>query len=208
MAGAWWWGGARVGDDRGPVIGFLTGSTPGVVRMTPAADRRDATVSAAIGRAGRGQGLTGAMLALEAAMAGAWVLAVDFKGDMGGLPQAAARYGPPSRLVKKSRAMAGAADLIPLLAEAGRDAARTEVPAQLSLVTPAHLRAAGAEVALQAAVNAVLDSSTAPATWQVIDHLRGQSDRLARETGEALRELARTPQGSLFMGRPEGEADR
>ncbi|MEW2374244.1 ATP-binding protein [Streptomyces sp. NPDC006656] len=207
MAGAWWWGGARVGDDRGPVIGYLTGSTPGVVRMTPAADRRDATVSAAIGRAGRGKGLTGAMLALEAAMAGAWVLAIDFKGDMGGLPQAAARYGLPSRLVKMSRAMAGTADLIPLLAEAGRDAARTEVPAQLSLVTPAHLRAAGAEVALQAATNAVLDSSTAPATWQVIEHMRGQSDRLARETGEALWELAQTPHGALFMGRPQGEPD-
>ncbi|GAA3015263.1 ATP-binding protein [Streptomyces fulvorobeus] len=204
MAGAWWWGGARVGDDTGPVIGFLTGSTPGVVRMAPVADHRDATVSAAIGRAGRGKGLTGAMLALEAAMGTAWVLAIDFKGDMGGLPLAAARYGLPTRLVRMSRAMAGTADLIPLLAEAGRDAARTEVPAQLSLVTPAHLRAAGAEVALQAATNHVLDSCTKPATWQVISHLRESSDRLACETGAALWELAQTPHGALFMGRPEG----
>ncbi|MFD8633745.1 ATP-binding protein [Streptomyces sp. NPDC059533] len=203
LAGAWWWGGARVGDETGPVVGFLTGSTPGVVRLTPAADRRDATTTAYVGRSGRGKTTAMMLSALEAAHAGAWVMALDFKGDLGGLAVASARYGLPSRLVQMTREMAGTADLIPLLAEAGRDAARAEVPAQLSLVTPPHLRAAGAEVALQAATNHVIDTSADPATWQVIDHLRGQSDRLARETGEALRELAQTPHGGLFMGRPQ-----
>ncbi|BFO23129.1 hypothetical protein SHKM778_95170 (plasmid) [Streptomyces sp. KM77-8] len=28
LAGSWFWGGASVGDDTGPVIGYLTGSTP------------------------------------------------------------------------------------------------------------------------------------------------------------------------------------
>ncbi|MFC9825250.1 ATP-binding protein [Streptomyces erythrochromogenes] len=203
MAGAWWWGGARVGADHGPVIGYLTGSTPGVVRLPPLADGRDATTVAYIGRSGKGKTTAGMMMALEAAHAGAWVLALDFKGDLGGLAAAADRYGLPSRLVQMSRAHAGAADLIPLLAEAGRDAARAEVPAQLSLVTPAHLRAAGAEVALQAATNAVISSSPNPATWQVVQHLRDSADPVAVATGEALYELSQTPHGALFMGRPE-----
>lgn len=203
MAGAWWWGGARVGSDSGPVIGYLTGSTPGVVRLSPVADGRDATTVALIGRSGRGKTTAAMMMALEAAFFGSWVLALDFKGDLGGLTVAADRYGLPSRLVQMTRAHAGAADLIPLLAEAGRDAARAEVPAQLSLVTPAHLRAAGAEVALQAATNAVISGSASPATWQVLQHLRDASDPVARATGEALYELSQTPHGSLFMGRPE-----
>ncbi|MGW6865900.1 ATP-binding protein [Streptomyces sp. NPDC054901] len=203
VAGAWWWGGARVGSDTGPVIGYLTGSTPGVVRLPPVADGRDATTVAYIGRSGRGKTTAQMIMALEAAHHGSWVLALDFKGDLGGLTTAAQRYGLPSRLVQMTRAHAGAADLIPLLAEAGRDAARAEVPAQLSLVTPAHLRAAGAEVALQAAVNAVIGSSPTPATWQVVQHLRDASDPVARATGEALFELSQTPHGSLFMGRPQ-----
>lgn len=207
MAGAWWWGGARVGDDEGPIVGFLTGSTPGVVRLAPAADRRDATTTAYVGRSGRGKTTAMMCAGLEAAFAGAWCLALDFKGDLGGMVSAAERYGLPSRLVQMTRAMAGTADLIPLLAEAGRDAARAEVPAQLSLVTPAHLRAAGAEVALQAATNAVLDAEPVPGTWQVIEHLRASGDRVARETGEALHELAQTPQGALFMGRPAAGAE-
>ncbi|MFD9270932.1 ATP-binding protein [Streptomyces goshikiensis] len=203
MAGAWWWGGARVGADAGPVVGYLTGSTPGVVRLSPVADGRDATTVALIGRSGRGKTTAAMMMALEAAFYGSWVLALDFKGDLGGLTVAADRYGLPSRLVQMNRAHAGAADLIPLLAEAGRDAARAEVPAQLSLVTPAHLRAAGAEVALQAATNAVINNSPSPATWQVLQRLREASDPVARATGEALYELAQTPHGSLFMGRPQ-----
>ncbi|WP_407841402.1 ATP-binding protein [Streptomyces sp. DSM 116496] len=203
MAGAWWWGGARVGSDTGPVIGYLTGSTPGVVRLSPVADGRDATTVALIGRSGRGKTTAAMMMALEAAFYGAWVLALDFKGDLGGLTVAADRYALPSRLVQMTRAHAGAADLIPLLAEAGRDAARAEVPAQLSLVTPPHLRAAGAEVALQAAANAVISGSPSPATWQVLQHLRDASDPVARATGDALFELSQTPHGSLFMGRPE-----
>lgn len=203
MAGAWWWGGARVGSDSGPVIGYLTGSTPGVVRLSPVADGRDATTVALIGRSGRGKTTAAMMMALEAAFVGSWVLALDFKGDLGGLTVAADRYGLPSRLVQMNRAHAGAADLIPLLAEAGRDAARAEVPAQLSLVTPAHLRAAGAEVALQAATNAVISGSASPATWQVLQHLRDAPDPVARATGDALFELSQTPHGSLFMGRPE-----
>ncbi|MFD6891825.1 ATP-binding protein [Streptomyces sp. NPDC059957] len=203
MAGAWWWGGARVGSDTGPVIGYLTGSTPGVVRLPAVADGRDATTVALIGRSGRGKTTAMMMMALEAAFHGSWALALDFKGDLGGLTVAADRYGLPTRLVKMNRAHAGAADLIPLLAEAGRDAARAEVPAQLSLVTPPHLRAAGAEVALQAATNAVISSSPTPATWQVLQHLRDEADPVARATGDALFELSQTPHGALFMGRPE-----
>ncbi|MEU8779918.1 ATP-binding protein [Streptomyces sp. NPDC048606] len=203
LAGAWWWGGARVGDDSGPIVGYLTGSTPGVVRLTPAVDRRDSTTVAYIGRSGKGKTTAMMVSILDAAFAGGWCMALDFKGDLGGVVDVAARYGLPAHLVQLTRSMAGTADLITLLAEAGRDAARAEVPALLGLVTPAHLRAAGAETVIQAATNAVLDRPD-PATWRVIEHLRSSADGLARATGEALGELAQTPHGALIMGRPEG----
>ncbi|MCX5207693.1 ATP-binding protein [Streptomyces sp. NBC_00237] len=208
MAGTWWWGGAAVGDDMGPVIGYLTGSTPGLVRhsLIAGADRGDATTTAYLGRSGRGK--TTAMMGglLDATLSGAWALALDFKGDLGGLVAASARYGVPARLLETDRAMPGAVDLMQLLAASGRDEARSEVPAQLSIIMPPHLRQEGAETCVQQAVNAVMDAGDL-GTWHVIDWLRKSTDSLARRTGEALYELAQTPLGAPVMGRPPSEGE-
>ncbi|MFJ4880869.1 ATP-binding protein [Streptomyces sp. NPDC088745] len=204
LAGTWWWGGAAVGDDAtSPVVGYLTGSTPGLVRhsVIAGAGRGDATTTLYVGRSGRGKTTAMMLGLLDAALSGAWTLSLDFKGDLSGLVRAGEHYGVPSRLLETDRSMAGAVDLMQLLA--GRDDARSEVPAQLGIITPPHLQAEGAEVVVQQAVNAVMDRPE-PATWRVVDHLRNSDDDLSRRTGEALYELAQTPHGAPIMGRPTG----
>ncbi|MFJ6355028.1 ATP-binding protein [Streptomyces sp. NPDC092046] len=203
LAGSWWWGGAKVGDDEGPIVGYLTGSTPGVYRndLTIGSEKGDATTTALIGRSGRGKTVALMASLLDAAFRGSFVLALDFKGDMGGLVSAGRRYGLNSHLIETGSRFAGVADLFKLLDREGAERAQIEVPAQLGIAMPPHLRARGAETPVQHAVNQVIAAGH-PATWKVIEHLRGSADPLARETGDALFELSQTAIGAPFMGRP------
>ncbi|OKI50344.1 ATP-binding protein [Streptomyces sp. MJM1172] len=205
FAGSWFWGGAHVGDDEGPVIGYLTGSTPGLVRndLTGGSARGDATTTAFIGRSGRGKTTAMMLSLLDAAFRGSFVLALDFKGDMGGLTAAGQRYGLNAHLIETGAEYAGVADLFALLTGESAERAQTEVPAQLGIALPQHLRMRGAETPIQSAVNEVI-SAGSPATWKVIERLRGSADELARETGEALYELSLTGLGAPFMGKPSG----
>ena len=206
FVGSWWWGGAFVGDDEGPIAGYLTGSTSGVYRIdvTAGSDRGDATSTAVTGRSGRGKTTTVMQTLLDAAFRGALVLALDFKGDLGGLVSAGRHYGLNAHVIETGSTFAGACDLFALLAREGGEQAGVEVPAQLGIAIPRHLRDRGAETPIQKAVNAVIQAGD-PATWKVIDYLRAsQDDALARETGEALHELAQTRIGAPFMGRPSG----
>lgn len=208
LAGSWWWGGAQVGDDTGPIIGYLTGSTMGVVRndVTAGSDRGDATTTAYIGRSGRGKSTAMMLSLLDAAFRDACVIALDFKGDLGGLVSAAERYGLNAHLIETNSRFAGAADLFSLLDTDGSERAQIEVPAQLGIAIPPHLRDRGAETPIQQATNEVINQYQGEAaTWRVIEHLKTMPDPLARETGEALSELAKTPLGAPFMGRPTGE---
>ncbi|MFD3819800.1 ATP-binding protein [Streptomyces rubiginosohelvolus] len=202
LSASWFWGGARVGDTDGPIVGFLTGSTPGVVRLdvTAGSDAGDATTTAFLGRSGQGKSTAVAMCCLDAAFRGAFALILDFKGDLGGVVDAAAAYGLPARLVQTTSKFAGSADLFTLLE--GHEAAQVEVPAQLTIAAPPHLRARGAETPITRAVNAVIRGGGTPATWRVVEYLRTMDDALGRETGEALYELAQTGLGAPFMGRP------
>lgn len=205
LAVSWWWGGSQVGDDSGPVCGILTGSTTGVFRndITAGSERRDATTTAIIGRSGRGKTTVMMMAALDAAFRGSMVLALDFKGDLGGLVNAARYYDLPTGLVETGTAFAGCADLFTLLSAEGQERAAIEVPAQLGIAMPPDLRAAGAETPVQAAVNAAIAEGS-PSTARVIELLRASPDDLAARTGEALYGLSLTPLGSPFMGRATG----
>ncbi|MFK0296628.1 ATP-binding protein [Streptomyces sp. NPDC090442] len=205
LSGSWWWGGAHVGDDRGPIVGYLTGSTPGVVRndVTAGSDRGDATTTAFVGRSGRGKTTAMMLSLLDAGFRGAYALALDFKGDLGGLVTAANRFGLNANLVETGPKFSGAVDLFKLLASEGVDVARGEVPAQLSIAIPEWLRAAGAETPITRAVNEVITAGD-PATWKVIEHLRTMDDDLGRKAGEALYELSQNALGAPFMGRPTG----
>ncbi|MCX5426082.1 ATP-binding protein [Streptomyces sp. NBC_00078] len=207
LSGSWWWGGAKVGDDNGPIVGYLTGSTPGVFRndVTAGSDRGDATTTAYVGRSGRGKTTAMMLSMLDAGFRGAYCLALDFKGDLGGVVTAARRYGLDAHLVETGPAFAGVCDLFTLLTAEGTDAARGEVPAQLSIAAPEHLRERGAETPITRATNEVIKAGN-PATWKVIEYLRQMDDPLARETGEALWELSQNALGAPFMGRPTGDA--
>lgn len=206
LAGSWFWGGASVGDDTGPVIGYLTGSTPGLVRndLTGGSARGDATTTAFIGRSGRGKTTAMMMSLLDAAFRGSFVLALDFKGDMGGLVAAGRRFGLNAHLVETGAQYAGVADLFTLLTGESAERAQTEVPAQLGIALPQHLRMRGAETPIQSAVNEVIAAGE-PRVWKVIEYLRESTDELARETGQALFELAQTGLGAPFMGRATGD---
>ncbi|MEV7419862.1 ATP-binding protein [Streptomyces sp. NPDC089919] len=203
LAGSWWWGGARVGEDTGPIVGYLTGTTPGLFRndVTIGSERGDATTTAWCGRSGRGKTVAMMLSMLDAAFRGAFVLAIDVKGDMGGVVTAGRHYGLDAHLIETGPRFAGVADLFTLLDRHGSERAQIEVPAQLGIAMPPHLRARGAETPVQHAVNEVIAAGE-PATWKVVDRLRHSSDPLARETGEALYELSVTAIGAPFMGRP------
>ncbi|MFH9355158.1 ATP-binding protein [Kitasatospora sp. NPDC017646] len=203
FAGSWWWGGAKVGDDDGPIAGYLTGSTPGPFRndVTAGSDRGDATTTLYVGRSGRGKTTAMMLSMLDAAFRGACCIALDFKGDLGGVVTAGRQLGLTGHVVETGTQYAGFCDLFVLLAEEGVERAQIEVPAQLGIAIPPHLRARGAETPIQHAVNAVVGQGQ-PATWRVIEYLRRMEDPLARETGEALYELAQTGVGAPFMGRP------
>ncbi|MFF9056891.1 ATP-binding protein [Streptomyces erythrochromogenes] len=206
LAGSWFWGGASVGDDTGPIVGYLTGTTPGIVRadITAGPDRGDATTTALVGRSGRGKTTAMMLMLLDAAFRGSFVLALDFKGDMGGLVASGEYYGLNAHLVEATSRYAGAFDLFTLLTGESAERAQTEVAGQLGIALPQHLRNRGAETPIQSAVNLVMGEGE-PATWKVIEHLRRSEDELARETGEALHELAQTGIGAPFMGKPTGE---
>ncbi|MGC5401902.1 ATP-binding protein [Streptomyces sp. DT20] len=205
LSASWFWGGARVGDTAGPIVGFLTGSTPGIARLdlTAGSDHGDATTSAFLGRSGQGKSTAVVMCALDAAFRGAFVLILDFKGDLGGAVTAAQSYGLPARLVETTGRFAGSADLFTLLE--GHEAAQVQVPAQLTIAVPPHLRLRGAETPITRAVTDVIKRGD-PATWKVIEYLRTMDDALGRETGEALYDLAQTGLGAPFMGRPAAGA--
>ena len=198
---SWFWGGASVGDARGPAIGYLTGSTPGLVRFDAAAGSAlgDATTTLFLGRSGRGK-TTAAMIAgLDSAFAGAWVPLLDLKGDAGGVSAVAADHGVPTAVVEITSKFSGAADLLRVLPV---DDALLQVPSQLMLLLPPHLRGA-AEAPVMAATRAEIRSAE-PSSWGVIQRLCSADSETTRTVGNALRDLVETGLGSIVAGPPSG----
>src|SRR6266508_1904327 len=198
---SWFWGGASVGDARGPAIGYLTGSTPGLVRFDAAAGSAlgDATTTLFLGRSGRGK-TTAAMIAgLDSAFAGAWVPLLDLKGDAAGVSAVAADHGVPTAVVEITAKFSGAADLLRVLPV---DDALLQVPSQLMLLLPPHLRGA-AEAPVVAAARAEIQSPD-PSSWGVIQRLCASDSETTRTVGFALRDLVETGLGSVVAGPPSG----
>ena len=199
--GSWFWGGASIGDATGPAIGYLTGSTPGLVRFDAAAGSAlgDATTTLFLGRSGRGK-TTAAMLGgLDSAFAGAWVPLLDLKGDAAGVSAVAAEYGVPTALIEITAQFSGAADLLRVLPV---DDALLQAPSQLMLLLPPHLRGA-AEAPVMAATRAEIQSPD-PSSWGVIQRLCAADSETTRTVGFALRDLVETGLGSVVAGPPSG----
>jgi AAA-like domain len=198
---SWFWGGASVGDATGPAIGYLTGSTPGLVRFDAAAGSAlgDATTTLMLGRSGRGK-TTAAMLAgLDSAFAGAWVPLLDLKGDAAGVSTAAAEYDVPTAVIEITGQFSGAADLLRVLPA---DDALLQAPSQLMLLLPQHLRGA-AEAPVLAATRAEMQT-TDPSSWGVVQRLCNDDSETVRNIGFALRDLVETGLGSVVAGPPSG----
>ncbi|MGW7682775.1 ATP-binding protein [Kribbella sp. NPDC054772] len=199
--GSWFWGGASIGDATGPAIGYLTGSTPGLVRFDAAAGSAlgDATTTLFLGRSGRGKTTAAMMGGLDSAFAGAWVPLLDLKGDAAGVSAVAAEYGVPTAVIEITAQFSGAADLLRVLPV---DDALLQAPSQLMLLLPPHLRGA-AEAPVVAATRAEIQSPD-PSSWGVIQRLCNSEQETIRTVGFALRDLVETGLGSVVAGPPSG----
>lgn len=198
LAGSWFWGGSVVGDEAGPYLGVLTGSTPGIVRLhlLGAAGRGDATTTVLVGRSGRGKTTAMMMLCLHAAHAAAWVTFIDMKGDCTGLAEQAAANGIPSELVRLGEAHAGVMD--PFVYMPPAEARLEAAAALLAMLHPR--RRASAEEHITRAVNATAREPY-PALAKAVDRLAAGQVEGAHELGAELAELADNPLGAPVVGR-------
>lgn len=202
--GSLFWGGSALSDTTGPVIGHLTGSTPGLVHLdvTRFSKRDQPTTVGVIGLSGQGKTTLVQLCLLDAAFKDSWCLMIDWKGDTGGLVTAAQQLGLPSRLMQVSGAYSGAMDLflaLPL------DEAPEKVSRQLSLIAPRDLAYSAERLSL-AAANRVARATSTPTTWATIQDLMTQDDDEQRRLGHALAELAQTNLGRVMMGEPSGKS--
>lgn len=205
LFGASWWAGASVGDSNPavPVIGYLTGSTDGLVRnsLTAGARRGDATTTLFVGISGRGKTTGLELQLLDAAAGGAWAPFLDFKGDAArGLTETAHAFGIPTGLIVADGRYAGAADLFRVLPT---EDAVLHVERQLALLVPRSMRVAAEEHLLDA-VTHVAENHPKPSAAAVIEHLlTGEGER--RRLGEQLATIAKTPLGATVVGRPPND---
>lgn len=214
---SWFWRGSKVGstDPRTPVIGYTTGSTSGVVRFlaTEAVTNSDAPVTLFLGRTRRGK--TTAMqvcmldvcLAPQNATLEPWAAFVDFKGDAGGLVEAAKEFGVAADLLQIGPEYAGA---LCAFRTSDPEHAVDNVVGQLLLCLP-RILAERATSALQRAASRVA-SHPNPTTWKVVQdviHIGENSteESLPREIGETLRATTRTGFGRLVAGEPAEGAE-
>lgn len=203
--GSLFWGGSALSDTKGPVIGHLTGSTPGLVHqdVTQYSKRDRATTIAMIGLSGQGKTTLLELLLLDAAFKDSWCLLLDWKGDTSGIVTAAKAFGLESRLMQVSSSYSGAMDLFQALP---LDEAPEKVSRQLSLIAPRDL-AYSAERHSLAAANRVARSADTPTTWATIQDLIAQPEGSEeKRLGIALAELADTNLGRVMMGKPSGKS--
>ncbi|GAB3615427.1 ATP-binding protein [Humibacter ginsengisoli] len=200
--GSLFWGGSALSDASGGVIGHLTGSTPGLAHLdvTRFSKRDQPTTVGLIGLSGQGKTTLMQLLLLDAAFKESWCLLLDFKGDTGGLVDAAQRMGLPSQLMQVSAANAGAMDLFQALPIAE---APEKVSRQLALLAPRDLAGSAERLSLRAANR--IAQAPRPTTWATIQLLAHSNEPDERELGEALVELAQTTLGRVMMGEPVGQ---
>lgn len=197
--GAWWWGGAQVGDGPGTrMIGFQTGSTPGIVRysLTAGARRRQAQTTAYCGVSGLGKTTAMMLSEIDAVSDGnTWLGHLSVKLDDLSLAEAASTHGIPAEVVTFSAENSGCADVFRSLPP---EDAISALHGLIELVTPQHLRRAASSPALQAITAEAQDPN--PSTHHAIQRLFTHPDPEARELGELLNSHAMSNLGAPVFG--------
>lgn len=199
--GSWFWGGAQVGDRAGmPMIGYQTGSTPGIVRgsLVAAAVRGSATTSVMCGRSGSGK-TTALMLAeIDAVLNyGAWVAHISTKGDDLGAVDVVDEYGGQGAIIQLDAENPGVADLFLSLP---REDAILAVARCMAIAAPPSLRDTAETIGLEAVAAEAEQES--PTTWGAVQRLVNHDDPSAARLGSVLQSFARTPLGAPVFGRP------
>ena len=200
--GSWFWGGSVVGDEEGPVIGYTTGATRGLVHCHPteAPLRGDTTTVAILGRSGRGKTTAVQLMALDAAAEGAWVPVLDLKGDLnneaGGLVGAAGAVGIPARRIDMTRRHAGVCDL---LANMDPEDAQAHAHAQLMLLISDHLRMAAHPVLMEHIAGLLADGGPRSAHALIL-RLEATEDDTARRIARELRAFEADAVGRMIVG--------
>lgn len=202
LFGSLFWGGSAVGEDEGPCIGWLTGSTPGFPRYDIASSsrRRSSTTTAMIGLAGNGKTVSGALVALEQVFMGGWAMLLDYKGDMSGIVDVAREYNLPNGLMTISHENAGALDMFAL---DDPETAREAAARQLQLLAPGGSRDV-AEVATLAATTWTAENEEVPSTYGAIQWLARHEDERWRELGEHLQRMASLKLAEPVLGKHTG----
>lgn len=202
--GSWAWGGSAVGLEPGHrMIGYLAGSTPGVVRnsLVAAAESADTTTTVYVGRSRRGKTTALMLGTLDAVVDGdciAYYLSV--KGDDLGIDAAAEVENVPHGLVGVGEEWSGSADLFRSL---GPDAGQLAVHRQLQQLTPPTLYDL-TDVELLQVVQRHGQQNPTPTTWGVIADLLAHPDERVRRLGGTFESMAGTPLGAPILGPYKG----
>lgn len=207
LAGSWFHGGSNVGDDSGPYLGLVEGSTPRPLRLHLNSHEfaGQTTTITATGKSGAGKSTAVELLTLSTLATGSWSALVDAKGDLGGIRQVASNVlGVPVQSVNVAAPEASGV-MDPMRFAANDDEART-------LTLGALVSALGgddrrrAESVIERAIEAVLQRPREAWSCQaVMAELLATSDEapaaaLAHEIGETLANRARLPQLRPVLG--------
>lgn len=202
--GSWFWGGSAVGEAAGaPMIGYQTGSTPGIVRhsLISGSRRGDTTTTAYVGRSGRGK-TTALMLGeIDAVMnAETWAAHIAIKGDELALVPFLNERGIPAGLVPLNAEHKGSADLFRSL---DPDEAIAAVAQQIQLLAPDHLQNAAASnglILVQQEAEQALAERRTPSTWRVIQRMISHDDADVQLLGRTLAAMTETRLGAPVLG--------
>lgn len=208
LAGSWFHGGSNVGDDSGPYLGLVLGSTPRPLRLHLNAHEfaGQTTTITATGKSGAGKSTSVMLLVLSTLATGSWSALVDAKGDLGGIRQVAEQVlGVPVQSVDVAAATSSGV-MDPMRFASSADEARTLALTALVAALGGGDDRRRSELVIERAIELVLQRPRPAWSCQaVVAELLATTDdapmaTLAREVGETLATRARLPQLRPVLG--------
>ncbi|PRZ39672.1 AAA domain-containing protein [Antricoccus suffuscus] len=207
LIGGWFHGGSALGQVDGPYLAANIGSTPAPfrLRVTDAALEGDPVTSVFLGSSGAGKSTAVMLVSLAEAIYGSWVMLLDLKGDLGGLPRVARQFGVPTHEVSTAAAASGSMCPFRYVPD-GKDAAG--ICLDLLQLMLRKSVADASEPILRRATNdiAALPNPQHRSTWSVIQSLLVSADPATRRLGEELAEVAKDPLVMPVAGPPDPDA--